>query len=98
MAPHLKRAAPEIYRSFRAAGSSGVRDWFNSQYGHTSKSSPQWIELWNIATQADFELTGLDEQRTLEKLASSDSLEIGLRRLAAFVYEQKTHDKAGDTF
>ena len=95
LAPDLKRAAPEIYRSFRSAGSSSVRDWLNSQYGQNNRSSPQWVELWNIATNADFELRGLDERQTLERLASSDALEIGLRRIAAWVYEQRTHDKAG---
>ena len=49
----------------------------------------------NIATQSDLELAGLDDRRTLEKLASSDMLEINLRRLAAFVYEQRTQDNTG---
>ena len=53
------------------------------------------MELWNLATQANFELARLGNRKNLEKMASSDLLEIKLRNLAAFVYEQRAHDKAG---
>ena len=71
-----------------------MRDWLSTHHA-SNKSGAQWIELWNIATQSDFELAGLDDRRTLERFASSDMLEINLRRLAAFVYEQRTQDKTG---
>lgn len=71
-----------------------MRDWLNTHHA-SNKNGAQWVELWNIATQSDFELAGLDDRRTPERSASSDMLEINLRRLAAFVYEQRTQDKTG---
>ena len=56
LAPDLKRAAPEIYRSLRSAGSSSVRDWLGQNY-EGSRKSTEWTDLWNIATRSDFLFT-----------------------------------------
>ena len=66
----------------RAAGAASVRDWLSQNY-KGSRGSSQWVDLRNIATQADFELSGADMAETLRRLSTSDALEIGLRRLAA---------------
>ena len=71
-----------------------MRDWLDTHHA-SSRNGVQVAELWIIAAQSDFELAGFDGRRTLETLASSDMLEINLPRLAAFVYEQRTQDKAG---
>ncbi len=93
--PDLKRGAPEIYRSLRSAGSASVRNWLIISF-QGSKQSDKWLELWNLASTIDFRLgrcsDSIDEMKLL---ATDDFLEIGLRRLAAQVYEDRTHDKAG---
>ena len=55
-----------------------------------------FLDLWTTATTCDFTLgeskTDLDKYT---KLGTCDTLELGLRHLAGFVYEQRTGDKAG---
>ena len=87
--------APEIYRSLRSAGAATVRDWLNLNYSG-SRQSDQWIDLWNIATSIDYRLgrcsSPLEETKIL---ATDDCMEIGLRRLAAFMYEGRSKDQSG---
>ena len=95
LAPDVKRGAPEIYRSLRSAGAATVRDWLNLNYSG-SRQSDQWIDLWNIATSIDYRLgrcsSPLEETKIL---ATDDYMEIGLRRLAAFMYEGRSKDQTG---
>ena len=95
LAPDVKRGAPKIYRSLRSAGAATLRDWLNLNYSG-SRQSDQWIDLWNIATSIDYRLgrcsSPLEETKIL---ATDDHMEIGLRRLAAFMYEGRSKDQTG---
>ena len=90
-----KRAAAEIYRNLRQQGSSSTREWLVQN--HTGyKGGSEWQSLWTMACQVDFELGGVTNDAELQqKLGTSDSLEMNLRHLAAFVYEKRTGDKSG---
>ena len=49
-----------------------------------------------MATDIDMRLgQASSDAEIMMMLASDDSLEIGLRRLAAYVYESRTHDRTG---
>ena len=103
MAWHLKlpadmqRAAPELYRNIRAEGVSSVRQWVNEQHaGLEAKSTSQFQDLFTAATIIDFELAGCrSEGELMSRLATSDTLEIHLRKLGAFIYFRRTKDKTG---
>ena len=103
MAWHLKlpadmqRAGPELYRNIRAEGVSSVRQWVNEQHaGLEAKSSTQFQDLFTAATIIDFELAGCrTETELMARLATSDTLEIHLRKLGAFIYYRRTKDKTG---
>ena len=89
----LKRAAPEIYRSLRSTANS-VRDWLSQNY-EGSKRSPQWQDLWNAALVADYKIDAAavrGEQAEEEVLRQDDTVEIALRRLAAYVFAHWTGD------
>ena len=89
----LKRAAPEIYRSLRSTATS-VRDWLNQNYDG-SKRSPQWQDLWNAALVADYKIDAAamrGEQAKEEILRQDDTIEISLRRLAAYIFAHRTGD------
>jgi hypothetical protein len=91
----MQRAAPEIYRSMRAAGATSTRNWISTNYTG-SKSAPLWVDLWNSASIVDFRLSSEKTQSSLlQALASDDSLEIHLRRMAAYIYEKRTRDTTG---
>ena len=93
--PDLRRAAPEIYRSLRAAGSASVRDWLNVQFAG-NRNSPEWTALWHTASEVDFAVgKARDDAAVVAMLATSDLLEMGLRQLASHVYESRTHDRSG---
>ncbi len=93
--PDMKRGAPEIYRSLRSAGSSSTRDWLNLNF-KGSRQSDQWINLWNVATNVDYLLgrcaSPAEEMRLL---ATNDFIEMGMRRLAAYMYEGRSKDTTG---
>ena len=93
----LQRAGPEIYRNIRSEGVSSVRQWVNEQHPTLEqKSSPQYQDLFTTATIIDFEVADCrTEGMLMQKLATSDALEIHLRRLGAFIYLRRTRDKAG---
>ena len=91
----FKRAAPEIYRNLRSAGAASARAWLSTHYGG-DRQSQIWIDLWNCATQVDFSLARCtDDPSRVALLASDDGVEIALRRLASFVYFQRTRDSDG---
>ena len=93
----LQRAGPEMYRNIRAEGVSSVRQWVNEQHPSLEqKSTPQYQDLFMTATIVDFELAECrTEGMLMAKLATSDALEIHLRRLGAFIYLRRTKDKTG---
>ena len=93
----LQRAGPELYRNIRAEGVGSVRQWVNEQHaGLEAKSSSQFQDLFTAATIIDFELAGCrSESEVMAKLATSDTLEIHLRKLGAFIYFRRTKDKTG---
>ena len=93
----LQRAGPEIYRNIRSEGVSSVRQWVNEQHPTLEqKSSPQYQDLFTTATIVDFEVAGCHtEGMLMQKLATSDALEIHLRKLGAFIYLRRTKDKTG---
>lgn len=93
----LQRAAPELYRNIRSDGAASVRAWVNEQHPTPElKQSPAYQDLFTAATIVDFELADCrSESAIMHKLATSDSLEIHLRTLGAFVYYKGTKDKTG---
>ena len=93
----LQRAGPEIYRNIRSEGVSSVRQWVNEQHPTLEqKSSPQYQDLFTTATIIDFEVADCrSEGMLMQKLATSDALEIHLRKLGAFIYLRRTKDKTG---
>ena len=95
--PDLQRAGPELYRNIRAEGVSSVRQWVNEQHpGTEQKNSVQYQDLFMAATIIDFEVADCKtESMLMHKLATSDSLEIHLRKLGAFIYYRRTKDKTG---
>ena len=93
----LQRAGPELYRNIRAEGVGSVRQWVNEQHaGLDAKSTTQFQDLFTAATIIDFELAGCKtESELMARLATSDTLEIHLRKLGAFIYFRRTKDKTG---
>ncbi len=93
----LQRAGPEIYRNIRSEGVSSVRQWVNEQHPTLeTKSSPQYQDLFTTATIVDYEIADCKtEGMLMQKLATSDALEIHLRKLGAFIYLRRTKDKTG---
>ena len=93
----LQRAGPEIYRNIRSEGVTSVRQWVNEQHpGLEQKSSPQYQDLFTTATIVDYEVADCrTEGMLMQKLATSDALEIHLRKLGAFIYLRRTKDKTG---
>ncbi|CAL1127775.1 unnamed protein product, partial [Cladocopium goreaui] len=93
----LQRAAPEMYRNIRADGAVSARAWVNEQHPTPElKQSPAYQDLFTAATIIDFELAECKtEGAIMHKLATSDTLEIHLRKLAAYVYLKRTKDRTG---
>ena len=92
--PDMRRAVPEIDRSLRSAGADSARAWLQLELRGV-RSGSLWTDLWHVATQVDFILSkASDGAEAMSWLASDDSLEMMLRRLAAYVYEARTRDKA----
>ena len=95
--PDLQRAAPELYRNIRAEGVSSVRQWVNDQHpAMEQRQGAAYQDLFTAATIIDFELAGCqDESVLMHRLATSDTLEIQLRKLGSFIYLRRTKDRAG---
>lgn len=93
----LQRAAPELYRNIRVEGVASVRQWVNDQRATLEqKQTPTYQDLFSAATIIDFELADCkSEPAIMHKLGTSDSLEIQLRKLGAFIYYRRTKDKFG---
>ena len=93
----LQRAGPELYRNIRAEGVGSVRQWVNEQHaGLEAKNTTAFQDLFMAATIIDFELASCrSESQVMAKLATSDTLEIHLRKLGAFIYYRRTKDKTG---
>ncbi len=93
----LQRAAPELYRNIRSEGSASVRQWVNEQHPTTEqKQGVQYQDLFTAATIVDYELASCKtEESLMHRLATSDTLEIQLRKLGAFIYLRRTKDKTG---
>ena len=92
----MRRAAPEIYMNLRNQGSDTVREWLSQSYVGSRAQNPEWTSLWALAVQIDYELGEVkDAAQLLNLLGTSDTLEISLRHLSAFIYEKRTSDRAG---
>lgn len=88
---------PELYRNIRAEGVASVRQWVNEQHPTLEqKQSPTYQDLFMAATIIDYELADCRAESTLmHKLATSDTLEIHLRKLGSFIYFRRAKDKTG---
>ncbi len=60
--------------------------------GERHAKNGEWIELWNLASEVDYYLSEAAPNLIPGVLASVDSLEIKLRRLASYVHMQRTGD------
>ena len=94
----MKRAAFETYRRLKAAGRIAVRDWLNVNFAE-HRGGDLWRDLWALATSIDFKLADASQQGgeagVIRCLHSDDSVELGLRRISAHVYLQRTGDQSG---
>lgn len=95
--PDLQRAAPELYRNIRAEGVASVRQWVNDQHpAMEQRQGAAYQDLFTAATIIDYELAGCQNESSLmHRLATSDTLEIQLRKLGSFIYLRRTKEKAG---
>ena len=92
----LQKAGPEIYRSIRAEGYASVRAWINDMFPLDRRSAPEYREFFTSATQIDFATANCQsEQALIQLLATSDSTEIELRKMASYVYQRRTGDRVG---
>ena len=67
-----------------------------SMFAVDRRRGPLYLELFNHATVIDYVAAGGkgNQADTLKLLAESDTAEIGLRRIAAWVHETRTGDRA----
>ena len=54
--------------------------------------NPEWVDLWNAATETDYALRGRTQAEAMMLLAGEDHLEIKMRRMAAHVHFGRTND------
>ena len=93
--PDMRRAGPEIYRSLRSAGAEGARAWLQLEFKGV-RAGNLWTDLWQNATMIEYILSKAENgAEAMAWLASDDTLEMLLRRLASYVYEMRTKDKTG---
>ena len=94
LGPNVRRAAPEIYVSCMVEGSRSMREWVEANFG-SNKGSDLWIEVWDRATQIDFQVAQCrTDQELMALLASNDMLEMHMRRLASEKFKKRTGDKS----
>ena len=95
--PDMQRAGPELYRNIRAEGAASVRQWISDQHPSLeARQTPAFQDLFTAASIIDFELAECkSELAIMQKLGTSDTLEIQLRKLGAFIYYRRTKDKTG---
>ena len=74
-----------------------MRDYLNQNF-KGSRDSHIWKDLWTQGQQIDFALARVGAYGDLalhQALATDDMLELGLRRIAAYIYEERTRDATG---
>ena len=93
----MQRAAPEVYRNIRAEGVASLRAWVLDMFPVGMRdNNPMFQEMFSSATQADFDLAECKtEFALLQRLATSDNLEITMRKFAAFIYQKRSRDRSG---
>ena len=74
-----------------------MREWLKQNYqGVKAASNPVWLDLLNAASEVDFAVAQCKgHSQIMAMLATSDSCEIKLRRIAAEEYMVNTGDTAG---
>ena len=93
----FKRAPLVTFRNMRSCGCVTVRDWITQSF-QGSKSSEVWVDLWTIATSLDYRLSEAalgGDAEVVRLLNSDDTIELQFRRLASYVYTERTGDVAG---
>ena len=99
LAPDFRRAAFDTYRNMMGDGASSVREWVTQNYqGPRGANSSVWIDLWTNATQIDYRLAEAERAHPgggVAALHSDDNLELGLRRIASWIYIARTGDTDG---
>ena len=76
-----------------------VRDYLMNNY-EGSKKSAQWIDLWSTASSVDMRLAMAAQHGVTARdhaLLTDDIVEVGLRRLAAYVHAHRTGDSVAAT-
>ena len=93
--PDLKRAGPEIFASFKSAGAKSARDWLNQMIPLDKRNDPTYVDLFNQASLVDFVIKDArgNHTKALNLIATSDTAEVALRRLASYVHERRTGDR-----
>ena len=78
--PDMQRAGPELYCNTRA-------EWISDQHPSLeSRQAPSFQDLVTAASIIDFELGECkSETAIMQKLGTSNTLEIQLRKLGAFI-------------
>ena len=93
LGPNVRRAAPQIFTACMAEGSRSMRDWVEVNMG-SMKGTESWTEVWDRAAQIDFAVAQCrTDQELMSRLATDDSLEMHLRRLASIKFRIRTGDK-----
>ena len=71
-----------------------VRDWISQNF-RGDKQGDVWIDLWTIASSLDFRLAEASQRgdaTVTNLLNSDDTIELGFRRLAAYIHVDRTGD------
>ena len=73
-----------------------MRSWLTANFGG-NREGQQFIDLWTSASAVGFRLAPLEGNLPAANtaLATDDSMELNLRRLAAFICLRRTGDAAG---
>lgn len=93
----FRRSALETFHSMRACGAVTVRNWLNQSYGGYKRSNVL-VDVWTLTTTLDYpiaECALMGDAAVINLLNSDDTVEISFRRLASFVYVDRTGDQAG---
>ncbi len=61
-------------------------------HGEKGTKNAEWLELWNLASEADFALEKQSPGDFMNFLASDDAMEIKMRRLASYVHLKRSGD------
>ena len=78
-----------------AWGVSSAREWATQDFVG-ARAGPVWAEVWHIATANDFYAGQIhNDAELMNVLATSDDLEMKLRRLSSLIYEANHGDAAG---